>query len=92
VIVAPATNNTTSKTIPQTFYVTKTTFILHQMLRLTHEIIFRQLDIGFFYKKIKISSHCLATFASLDAKQSIAQPQFYSTITNSPVRCAFWVR
>ena len=34
--------------------------------------------------------HCLTTFASLDAKENIVQPQFYSTTTNLLVRCAFW--
>ena len=35
-------------------------------------------------------TNCLTTFASLDTKRSIVQPQFYATTTNSPVQCAFW--
>jgi len=41
------------------------------------------------HKYSKISSHCLTTFASLDAKWNMVQPHLYATATNSPVRCVF---
>ena len=67
------------------------------MIHIKQENTFKWLDIEFFKNhknsKFRLSAsllHCLTTFASLDAKKSILQPQFYNTTTNSPVRCAFW--
>ena len=46
-------------------------------------------------KNCQNSNFCLTasltTVASLEPKRSSAQSPFYTTITNSPVGCAFWV-
>jgi len=61
------------------------------MLHLKQENTFRWLDIKFLKSQYLDSlPYCLTTFASLEAKQSIVQLQFYGTITKSPMRCAFW--
>jgi len=56
-------------------------------MHLIQENIFRWMDIEF--KKNRKNWKFPLT-ASLDAEQSIVQPQFYGTTINSPVRCAFW--
>ena len=61
--------------------------ILHRMLCL------KQLD---FLKNCKNSNfitlpHCLTTFAGIDTKRSIVQLPFYSTATNLPVSCFFYL-
>ena len=53
------------------------------------------IEIKFFQTENFVSLRCwlthyLTTFASLDVKWSIIQLKFYSTTTNSSVRCAFW--
>jgi len=55
-----------------------------------HEIAYWWPDIEFHQKLKFCLTASLTTVASLEAKRKGAQPQFYTTTTNSPVGCAFW--
>ena len=54
-------------------------------------LISEQIKFSKNHQNLKFSlPHCLTTFTSLECKQSSIWPSFYTTITNSPVVCAFW--
>ena len=94
-IVALTAKDATSKNHPKDILRDKNYLYIIALVHLTLNIAFKtrkhfQMAGYWIFKRSKFCFTACLTFASLNVKWSIVQPQFYCTTINSPVRCAFW--